>query len=79
MVKRPPVKRKPTKRKGSKAQTRKNGNKLAKVTFYVRREQVVDIESIQLAQRQRTGTRPDKSELIQEALDLLKEKYRQQG
>ena len=75
LVKRLPERRKPTKPRRSKGQTRKNG-KLAKVTFYVRRDQVVDIEAIQLEQRQRTGTRPDKSALIQEALDLLKQKYR---
>lgn len=47
----------------------------AKVTIYVRPDQVVSIEAIQLAQRQRTGNKPDKSQLIQEALDLLIEKY----
>ena len=49
---------------------------LAKVTVYIRPEQVVAIEAIQLALRQQTGERPDKSELIQEALDLLSQKYR---
>jgi Arc/MetJ-type ribon-helix-helix transcriptional regulator len=33
------------------------------------------IEEIQLAERRRTGKRPDKSDLVQEALDLLIQKY----
>ena len=49
---------------------------LAKVTLYVRSEQVVAIEAIQLDERRRTGSRPDKSALVQEALDLLISKYR---
>lgn len=48
---------------------------LAKVTLYIRPDQVVAIEQIQLAQRQKTGRKPDKSDLVQEALDLLAEKY----
>ena len=49
---------------------------LAKVTLYIRPDQVVAIEDIQLAERKSTGKRPDKSDLIQEALDLLIEKYK---
>ncbi len=48
---------------------------LAKVTLYVRPDQVLAVEKIQLAERERTGKRRDKSELVQEALDLLIEKY----
>lgn len=48
---------------------------LAKVTLYIRPDQVVAIEDIQLAQRKETGKRPDKSALVQEALDLLISKY----
>ena len=48
---------------------------LAKVTLYIRPDQVLAVESIQLQQRQKTGKKPDKSDLIQEALDLLVEKY----
>jgi hypothetical protein len=48
---------------------------LSKVTVYIRPEQVIAIESIQLAQRQRTGKKPDKSDLLQEAVDLLVAKY----
>ena len=48
---------------------------LAKVTLYIRHDQVVSIEDIQLAVRKSTGKRPDKSALMQEALDLLIEKY----
>jgi hypothetical protein len=44
---------------------------LAKVTLYVRPDQVLAIEAIQLEARRRTGSRPDKSTLVQEALDLL--------
>jgi hypothetical protein len=48
--------------------------KLEKVTLYVRPDQVLHIEEIQLQQR-KTGKRPDKSDLVQEALDLLIHKY----
>lgn len=48
---------------------------LAKVTLYIRPDQVVVIEKIQLEQRQQTGRKPDKSDLVQEALDLLADKY----
>lgn len=51
--------------------------KLVKATYYVRPEQVLAIESIQLAERQKSGKRRDKSELVQEALDLLIKKYGQ--
>jgi hypothetical protein len=50
---------------------------LSKVTLYVRPDQVFAIESIQLSQRERTGKRPDKSDLVQEALDLLIQHYSQ--
>lgn len=48
---------------------------LAKVTLYIRPDQVVSIEDIQLSVRKSTGKRPDKSALMQEALDLLIDKY----
>jgi hypothetical protein len=47
-----------------------------KATYYIRPEQVVALESIQLGERQKTGKRKDKSELVQEALDLLFAKYK---
>lgn len=49
--------------------------KLVKATYYIRPEQVVALEALQLQERQRTGQRRDKSELIQEALDMLFAKY----
>ena len=48
---------------------------LSKVTLYIRPDQVLSIEKIQLDQRQKTGAKPDKSDLVQEALDLLTAKY----
>jgi hypothetical protein len=51
---------------------------LQKVTLYVRPEQVILLEEIQLKERRRTGLRPDKSALVQEALDLLVQKYSKQ-
>ena len=48
---------------------------LAKVTMYVRAEQIEAVEEIQFNERKRTGKKPDKSDLFQEALDLLIEKY----
>jgi hypothetical protein len=49
---------------------------LAKVTLYVRPDQVDSVEDIQQAERKRTGKKPDKSDLYQEALDLLIDKYK---
>jgi hypothetical protein len=49
--------------------------RLSKVTWYVRPDQITAVEDIQLAERKRTGRKPDKSDLIQEALDLLIKKY----
>jgi hypothetical protein len=49
--------------------------KFEKVTLYVRPDQVLSVEEIQLEQRRRTGKRPNKSDLVQEALDLLIQKY----
>ncbi len=46
-----------------------------KVTVYIRPDQVVAIEDLQLAIRKDTGTRPDKSALMQQAIDLLMEKH----
>ena len=48
---------------------------LAKMTVYVRPDQVLALEEIQLAERKRTGKRKDKSDLVQEAFDLLIEKH----
>lgn len=56
---------------------KKAGAALAKVTLYIRPDQVISIEEIQLKERQKTGEKKDKSELIQEALDLLIQKYKQ--
>ena len=50
---------------------------LAKMTVYVRPDQVLALEEIQLAERKRTGKRKDKSELVQEAFDLLIIKHRE--
>ena len=46
-----------------------------KVTIYVRPDQVKMIERIQFQEWERTGKRPEKSTLVQEALDLLAAKY----
>ena len=53
----------------------RRAGKLAKVTLYVRPDQVTGLEEIQLDERRRTGAKPDKSDLVQEALDLLIKKY----
>lgn len=46
-----------------------------KVTLYVRPDQVKMIERIQFQEWERTEKRPEKSTLVQEALDLLATKY----
>lgn len=51
---------------------------MSKVTLYIRPDQVLALERIQLEQREKTGRKPDKSVLVQEALDLLAGKYRSQ-
>lgn len=83
MAKQPTIKQRPNgkpKSKNSMSRPRKRQSvattELSKVTLYVRPEQVVEVESIQLAERKRTGQRRDKSSLVQEALDLLINKYR---
>jgi hypothetical protein len=53
-----------------------SANELTKVTLYVRPDQIIGIEAIQLQERKRTGMRTDKSRLVQEALDLLINKYK---
>ena len=55
--------------------TSKPAQRLEKVTLYVRPDQVLGLEEIQLQQRRLTGRKPDKSDLVQEALDLLIQKY----
>lgn len=59
----------------STGEPKKTEKPLVKATYYIRPEQVVALESIQLQERQKTGKRKDKSELVQEALDLLFAKY----
>ena len=49
--------------------------KLMKATYYIRPDQDIALASIQLAERQQSGRRCDKSELVREALDLLVSKY----
>ena len=49
--------------------------KLMKATYYIRPDQDIALASIQLTERQRSGRRCDKSELVREALDLLINKY----
>ena len=46
-----------------------------KVTLYVRPDQVKMVERIQFQEWERIGKRPQKSILVQEALDLLADKY----
>jgi hypothetical protein len=69
-------------KKGSPATSKSRGAEASldkesvKVTLYVRPDQIIGIETIQLQERKRTGIRPDKSKLVQEALDLLISKYK---
>lgn len=52
---------------------------LKKVTAYILPEQYIGLEEIQLKQLKKTGKKPDKLDLIQEALDLLIAKYGKEG
>ena len=49
--------------------------KLRKATYYIRPEQDITLETIQLSEHQKSGKRKDKSELVREAIDLLASKY----
>lgn len=59
----------------SSAATKTDSDIVEKVTVYIRPDQVVELEKIQLSERQKTGKKPKKSVLVQEALDLLIQKY----
>lgn len=50
-----------------------------KTTVYLRPDQVEAVEEIQLQERKRTGEKPDKYALAQEAFDLLIRKYGLKG
>jgi hypothetical protein len=45
--------------------------KLVQVTTYIREDQALALEMIQLAEQQKSGQQVDQAELFQEALDLL--------
>lgn len=48
---------------------------LKKLTAYILPEHYIALEEIQLNELKRTGEKPDKSDLFQEALELLINKY----
>ncbi len=52
-----------------------NKENLVKATFYLAVDQITTLEVIQLNQRKNTGSKPDKSSLVREAINLLAEKY----
>lgn len=49
---------------------------LVKITIFIRKDQMIDVEQIQVDERRRTGNKPDKYKLAQEAYDLLIHKYK---
>jgi len=49
---------------------------LVKITIFIRNDQMVELEQIQVDERRRTGVKPDKYRLAQEAYDLLIQKYK---
>lgn len=63
-------------RNGKSKVTKARTDGKAKVTLYIRRDQIEAIEEIQLSQRKKTGKKPDKQDLIQEAVDMLVKAYR---
>ncbi len=60
----------------TKKKATENKESLVKATFYLAVDQITTLEMIQLNQRKETGSKPDKSSLVREALDLLAEKYK---
>lgn len=49
---------------------------LVKTTIFIRNDQMIELEQIQVDERRRTGIKPDKYLLAQEAYDLLIQKYK---
>ncbi len=49
---------------------------LVKMTIFIRNDQMIELEQIQVDERRRTGIKPDKYLLAQEAYDLLIQKYK---
>lgn len=60
---------------GSASSSKTDTNNVSKVTMYIRPDQETALEEIQLLERKRTGKKRKKSELVQEALDMLIDKY----
>lgn len=52
-----------------------NKESFIKATYYLELDQITVLETIQLKQRKETGSKPDKSSLVREAISLLAEKY----
>jgi hypothetical protein len=52
---------------------------LKKLTAYILPEHYIALEEIQLSELKKTGKKPDKLDLFQEALELLIEKYNKQS
>lgn len=52
-----------------------NKENFIKATYYLELDQITVLETIQLKQRKETGSKPDKSSLVREAISLLAEKY----
>ncbi|KAF0249330.1 MAG: hypothetical protein FD167_1268 [bacterium] len=48
---------------------------LKKLTAYILPEHYIALEEIQLSELKKTGKKPDKLDLFQEAIELLIEKY----
>jgi len=59
----------------SNTRAREGKPETVRATFIIRADQPTSLEEIQLQERKRTGRKPEKSELVQEALDDLKIKY----
>jgi hypothetical protein len=51
--------------------TKVGTHRKVKATIYMRQDQIEAIEEIQLNERKKTGKKPDKQDLIQEAVDML--------
>ena len=56
----------------------KGGSRIDKIQLSLEHDsihQITVLETIQLKQRKETGSKPDKSSLVREAINLLAEKY----
>ena len=64
---------KPARQQDSKTATKRP--KRVKATFYLSEDDIITLEELKIEHRRQTGEKTDKSQLIREAINLLKSQY----